>query len=178
MSTPLTQLTNPQNTDENNEIVGEIINEMNNSDHQSHSNNPENNDDLYTNNQNAHLERQMDTGANIISGDNLNNISNNNIDNNNLNNIDNNFRPAMHIDTFPEVSLKDRILSTIKEPTSVALIYFLLSLFFLLIFIFLRGRKVRYDQTYSFPDSQAFLPQYTGVFCPVVDDSTPAQRTV
>ena len=127
MSTPLTQITNPQNTDENNEIVGEIINEMNNSDHQSHSNNPENNDDLYTNNQNAHLERQMDTGANIISGDNLNNISNNNIDNNNLNNIDNNFRPAMHIDTFPEVSLKDRILSTIKEPTSVALIYFLLS---------------------------------------------------
>ena len=43
MSTPLTQLTNPQNSDENSEIVGEIINEMNNSDHQLHSNNLENN---------------------------------------------------------------------------------------------------------------------------------------
>ena len=60
MSTPLTHLTNPQNSDENSEIVGEIINEMNNSDHQLHSNNLENNDDVYTNSQNAQLERQMD----------------------------------------------------------------------------------------------------------------------
>jgi hypothetical protein len=122
MSTPLTQLTNPQNTDENSEIVGEIINEMNNSDHQLHSNVPENNNDLYTNSQNAQLERQMDVSTNIMSNDNLNNISNNN-----LNNIDNNSRPMMHVDTFPEISLKDRILSTIREPASVAFIYFLLS---------------------------------------------------
>ena len=122
MSTPLTQLTNPQNTDENSEIVGEIINEMNNSDHQLHSNIPENNNDLYTNSQNAQLEHQMDVTTNIMSNDNLNNISNNN-----LNNIDNNLRPMMQVDTLPEISLKDRILSTIKEPASVAFIYFLLS---------------------------------------------------
>jgi len=122
MSTPLTQLTNPQNTDENSEIVGEIINEMNNSDHQLHSNVPENNNDLYTNSQNAQLERQMDVSTNIMSNDNLNNISNNN-----LNNIDNNSRPMMHVDTFQKISLKDRILSTIREPASVAFIYFLLS---------------------------------------------------
>ena len=122
MSTPLTQLTNPPNADENSEIVGEIINEMNNSDHQLHSNVPENNNDLYTNSQNAQLERQMDVSTNIMSNDNLNNISNNN-----LNNIDNNLRPMMHIDTAPDISLKDRILSTIREPASVAFIYFLLS---------------------------------------------------
>ena len=122
MSTPLTQLTNPPNADENSEIVGEIINEMNNSDHQLHSNVPENNNDLYTNSQNAQLERQMDVSTNIMSNDNLNNISNNN-----LNNIDNNLRPMMHVDTTPDISLKDRILSTIREPASVAFIYFLLS---------------------------------------------------
>ena len=122
MSTPLTQLTNPQNADENSEIVGEIINEMNNSDHLLQSNIPENNNDLYTNSQNAQLEHQMDVNTNIMSNDNLNNISNNN-----LNNIDNNLRPMMQIDTLPEISLKDRILSTIREPTSVAFIYFLLS---------------------------------------------------
>ena len=129
MSTPLTQLSNPQNTDENSEIVGEIINEMNNSDHQLHSNIPENNNDLYTNSQNAQLERQMDVSTNTMSNDNLNNISNNNLNNidNNLRPIDNNLRPIMQVDTTPDISLKDRILSTIREPASVAFIYFLLS---------------------------------------------------
>jgi len=126
MSTPLTQLSNPQNTDENSEIVGEIINEMNNSDHQLQPNNSDNNNDLYTNSQNAQLERQMDIGTNIMSNDNLNNISNN-IDNNIDNNMDTNSRPIMHLDTTAELSLKDRLFGTIKEPLVVASLYFLLS---------------------------------------------------
>jgi hypothetical protein len=108
MSTPLTELSNNIDSNQNNEIIGEIINEMNDGDQL--------NTNLMDNNMNndPHLDRQLDSNTNMLSSD-------------NLNNIDNNLMPSINIDTQPELSMKDKVLSSIKDPSGVVLIYFLLS---------------------------------------------------
>lgn len=108
MSTPLNELSNNIDSNQNNEIIGEIINEMNDGDQL--------NTNLMDNNMNndPHLDRQLDSNTNMLSSD-------------NLNNIDNNLMPSINIDTQPELSMKDKVLSSIKDPSVVVLIYFFLS---------------------------------------------------
>ena len=109
MSTSISDLntaSNPQT--ENNEIIGEIINEMNN------DNAPVNNM-TPVENVNSHLERQLDNSTNMLANDNLYNINNEPQ------------QQQINIESEDTVSLKDRVLNHIKDPTAVALIYLSLS---------------------------------------------------
>ena len=115
MSTPLNELSNNMPSNQNNEIIGEIINEMNDGD-QFDTNLDGNmgNGNMGNMNNDPHLDRQLDSNINMLAGD-------------NLNNIDNHFMPSINIDTVPELSMKDKILNMVKDPSAVVLIYFILS---------------------------------------------------
>ena len=115
MSTPLYELSNNMPSNQNNEIIGEIINEMNDGD-QFDTNLDGNmgNGNMGNMNNDPHLDRQLDSNINMLAGD-------------NLNNIDNHFTPSINIDTVPELSMKDKILNMVKDPSAVVLIYFILS---------------------------------------------------
>ena len=127
MSTPLNELSNNMPSNQNNEIIGEIINEMNDGDQfdtnldgngnvsgSNMGNGNMGNGNMGNMNNDPHLDRQLDSNINMLAGD-------------NLNNIDNHFTPSINIDTVPELSMKDKILNMVKDPSAVVLIYFILS---------------------------------------------------
>lgn len=116
MSTSISDLnTAPNPQTENNEIIGEIINEMN-SDSAPVNNIAPVNNVAPVENVNSHLERQLDNSTNMLANDNLYNI------NNELQQ-----QQEINIESEDTVSIKDRVLNHIKDPTAVALIYLSLS---------------------------------------------------